>query len=278
MGQMIPTKVHSLWLAAALALAGVACSSSNDNPAGTPGDDASASAETGSDDGSTPDGASPADGTVADGGTPADGATGHDGGDAAASLADAATNGGHDGGSTTGGDAAADSGSSGGAAAGKAGVDAYCTEVCSHQHDCAATLDAGTVDTATCIAACQSANEGPGAATKSEILRADYVAALGSCVASASCTDVVSGQASTTCADSVVTSNPVSQYVATFCKDFSTSSCNFTPLPSCVTTFGFYSDAVVQALITCVTGTLPCITDGGDNQVSCINSAVSTQP
>jgi hypothetical protein len=273
-------RLDNIFLAAVLAVAGLGCSSSSDTGSGAPGgDDGSPPA---SDDGSTPDDvASPVDGAAPDGGVPAEAGTGHDGGDAGAVNPDAgadAASTGHDGGSATGGDAAADSGASGGAAAGKAGVDAYCTAVCSHEHDCAASLDAGTVDIAACMSTCQTTYEGPNATTKSEIFRADYVAALGSCFASAACADVISGTASSKCADSVLTTSPVSAQVGTFCRDYSTSACNFTALPSCDTTFGFFSDAVVQALVACVSGSLPCTSDGGANQVTCINSTVNTQP
>lgn len=252
-------KRHSLALI--VALGANACASRSSASGADSGDDAGLNGEAA---------------VAEDSGTPVDGGT-TDGmrADGDASPADASD---APSGRSDSGRGGFDGGPNGGAPAGKAGVDAFCTQTCTHDHDCAAALDAGSVDINGCVSKCQAANEGPSATTKSEILRSDYVAALASCLGNAACPDVISNAAATQCTNSVVPAIAPSQGAAAFCDRFATSACNFQPLSSCVTSFKLYSESTLQAAIACLTGSLPCTSDAGSDQPHCIQAAVSTQP
>jgi hypothetical protein len=222
-------------LAVALLLAFAACSSSS-NPSGGNG--------TGSDGGG--EGNVPVDATEADASEAAD--TG------APSQTDAPVNTGGDGG----GDAAGVSAAV--APAGKAGVDAFCTQICNHEQRCATALDASPSGLSGCVTNCQAGNEAATANPPTELLRTDYVAALGSCIAASSCTDALQ-TSEATCGESILLGNSdagihalaPTQAVAVFCHDLETSPCTSADsgTQDCVSTFMFYSDVTLTAAISC---------------------------
>ena len=73
--------------------------------------------------------------------------------------------------------------------AGKAGTDAFCTQLCAHEQRCAAGGDAAPPGLTDCDVNCQMANEAPTTNPPTELLRADYLDALASCIAGASCAE-----------------------------------------------------------------------------------------
>jgi hypothetical protein len=169
-------------------------------------------------------------------------------------------------------------GDAGGAsAAGKAGADAFCAQLCSLDERCAALGDA-SVDMASCVSSCQSANEAPMANPPTELLRADYVSGLGSCIAGASCTGPLTSTSLQTieanCASMVVAGLQPTQTVSIFCRDLETSPCNSPDAGTqdCVSRIMFYSDTALNAAIACFSMT-PCTQVG-----SCYNMALYTQP
>jgi hypothetical protein len=172
----------------------------------------------------------------------------------AQNLADVQVNAGGDGG----GDAAGVSAAV--APAGKAGTDAFCTQICNHEQRCATALDASPSGLNGCVTNCQAGNEAPTASPPTELLRADYVAALGSCIAASSCTDALQ-TSEATCGESLVLGNSdagihalaPTQAVAVFCHDLETSPCTSADsgTQDCVSAFMFYSDVPLTAAISC---------------------------
>jgi hypothetical protein len=158
-----------------------------------------------------------------------------------------------EGGGSSGGGAVA----TGTAAAGKAGADAFCTQICDHEQHCAEALDASTSGVAGCLTSCQSANESSTSDPPTELLRADYVTALGSCIASSSC-DVALATAEADCATDVVTGSdggtPISASAAAmaFCHALATSPCGpDAGAQSCVSSIALYSDTALSAATAC---------------------------
>jgi hypothetical protein len=142
--------------------------------------------------------------------------------------------------------------------AGKTGTDAFCSQICNHEKTCAATLDASPAGLADCVTSCQSANEATTTSPPTELLRADYVTDLGTCIASASCSDALQ-TSEATCAAAIVSGSggaPTlvpTQAVAVFCHDFETSPCVAADsgTEDCVTAFMSYSDDALNAAIAC---------------------------
>lgn len=150
-----------------------------------------------------------------------------------------------------------DSGSS--AAAGKAGVEAFCTAICDHEQTCAGSLDASPPGLADCASNCVTANESASASPPTELLRADYLAAVGACIAKADCSqDLASAEAA--CAGQVVTGMGASltptQAVAALCHDLETTACTASDAGTtdCVTNLLPYSDVALSAAVACFPG------------------------
>jgi hypothetical protein len=168
----------------------------------------------------------------------------------------------------------------GAAPAGKAGADAFCTQICNHEQHCAAALDAAPAGLNGCVANCQSVNEAPTASPLTELLRADYVTALGSCIAGSSCTDALQ-TSEANCGESIVLGNAdagihalaPTQAVAIFCHDLETSPCAAADsgTQDCVSTFMFYSDVTLNAAISC-------FSDATCSAVATCYTAAFTQP
>ena len=169
---------------------------------------------------------------------------------------------------------ALDSGASASVPAGKSGADAFCTKLCAHEQHCAAA------DASACDASCQMVNESSTTNPPTELLRADYVDALASCIAGSSCdVDLMTSEAS--CAESIVLGNAdagikalaPTPAVTTFCHDLDTSTCfeADSGTPNCTSSFAFFSDVTLNAAISC-------FTDATCSAVVACSSAAFTQP
>jgi hypothetical protein len=182
-----------------------------------------------------------------------------DGDDGGAAAADVGAANGADGAAAESGDAGVPTGT---ASAGAAGVDAFCAQICGHEQDCAAALDASPPGLASCESSCRSANESAAANPPTELLRADYVKALGACIASASCDEALQ-TSEASCAAAVVTGadggTPLepTQAVAIFCRDFESSPCLGADAGTadCVSTTMLYSDTTLDAADACLADT-----------------------
>ncbi len=171
---------------------------------------------------------------------------------------------------------AGDALATGTAPTGKAGADAFCTQICDHEQHCATVLDASAAGLSTCFANCQSGNEAPMGNPPTELLRADYIAALGACIAGSSCDDALATSESA-CASSVVAGSGggaplVPTSIATaFCNAFLASPCAATDAgPSvCLSAYGLYSDATLSAARACLSMSSCADAD------SCFTAAVS---
>jgi hypothetical protein len=169
-----------------------------------------------------------------------------------------------------------DGSSSGGggvtSAAGKAGVDAYSVKLCSHEQSCA-FIDAAAATLASCESDLESFYEMSGANAYGsdpplELYRADYLSALGVCIAAAPCTEDletsevrcsadlvagVDGGAPTIVATSALT---------TLCHLYQTSSCLAADsgAQDCTTTLLLYNDSVLDTAAACFSGSSSCTT------------------
>jgi hypothetical protein len=158
-------------------------------------------------------------------------------------------------------DAGADGavGSTANAPAGKSGVDAFCTQICNHEQSCAALLDVAPSALAGCATSCQTSNEASSANPPTELLRADYVAALGACIASSSC-DVSLQTSEATCGEDILSGTgdagghaiAPTQAPATFCHALQASPCAADGgAQDCLSAFAFYSDVTLSAATSC---------------------------
>jgi hypothetical protein len=231
-------------LVVALALGAFACSSSS--PSG--GHDVG----TGTSDGNSDGG----DQTVNDDGsvtTGADGAVLGNGSSDGSSNGDSPS-GSIDGGQTKSGDGATlatDAG--GGAAAGDAGVVTFCTQACNRAAACAAMVDGGSVNSATCVSNCTTMNEaGPPNGGDVVLYRSDYVTDLTACVVAVDCADTLSDKAADDCQTTLAASFAPSAAVVTLCQRLEASTCSQDVTPDCLTSFLPYSDATVEAITACI--------------------------
>lgn len=155
--------------------------------------------------------------------------------------------------------------------AGKAGVDAYSATLCSHEQTCSA-IDAGAASLATCEASFKSFYETsgaspwvgnpPGTPPPLELWRADYVSALGSCIARASCSEGLAASEARCSAALVagadggaatITPTPA---LTSMCRAFQASSCLAADsgAQDCAATFALYSDQALNAGAACFSG------------------------
>jgi hypothetical protein len=230
-------------LVVAFALGASACSSSS--PSGT--HDVGTGSSGGGGDDTGDDGSTTTPGV--DGGPPG---TGTDGSSTATGDA---PSGPVDGGSTKTGDGGAGAGSDagGGAAAGASGVVTFCTQACTRATTCAAMVDGGSVNMATCVSNCTTMNEaGPPNGGDVVLYRADYVVDLTSCIASVDCADTLNDKAADDCQTSLASSFSPSAAVVTLCQKLEASTCSQDVTPDCLASFLPYSDATVQAITTCI--------------------------
>jgi hypothetical protein len=222
-------KLASVWIGVS-ALSLVACTSAGGSSGQTAGDDL--------------DGAS---------GSETDGAgalsmTGGDAGDATATGQGASSSGRSGSGGSSGG-----SGGSGAAAAGKAGADSFCVNLCDYEDKCVAGADASS-----CFGVCQMTEESSSTSPPTELLRADYVSALGACIAAGSCSEALQ-TVETDCAASVVSGGsggaPLSatSAAAAFCHALMASPCGQPDagVASCEGSVLLYSDTALDAAAAC---------------------------
>ena len=149
--------------------------------------------------------------------------------------------------------------SAGSGAAGKSGVDAFCNTICAHESKCAAEYDAAaSYSMSGCVTSCQSGNEASTASPPTELLRADYVSALGACIAATSCTvDLTTAEQN--CAPEVVmgvSGSPgltATAAATAFCHALETSPCggDAGTQQSCTNGILFYSDTALDAAAAC---------------------------
>jgi len=194
--------------------------------------------------------------------------------DGAASPADATVDAGGNAGGDGGGVPAGD------APAGKAGADAFCAQICNHEQHCAALLDVAPAGLSGCSTSCQTANEASSASPPSELLRSDYLDALGSCIASSSCNDALA-TSEATCGEDIVLGNSdagiraltPTPAVAALCHDVQTSQCfaSDSGTQACESAFLFYSDVTLNAAISC-------FSDATCSAVVACYTAAFTQP
>ena len=164
--------------------------------------------------------------------------------------------------------------------AGKAGADAFCAQLCGHEQRCAAGEDAAPPGLSDCASNCQTANEAPTTNPPTELLRADYLGALGSCIGSSSCAEALQTSEANCAerialgdADAGVHALTPTQAAETFCHDLATSRCfqADSGAPDCLSAFAFFSDVTLNAAISC-------FTDATCSAVVTCNSAAFTQP
>ncbi|MGO9836926.1 MAG: hypothetical protein ACLP1X_22245 [Polyangiaceae bacterium] len=143
--------------------------------------------------------------------------------------------------------------------AGKSGVDAFCTQICNHEQSCAALLDVAPSALTGCATSCQTSNEASSANPPTELLRADYVAALGACIASSSC-DVSLQTSEATCGEGILSGTgdagghgiAPTQAPANFCRALEASPCAADGgAQDCLSAFAFYSDVTLNAATSC---------------------------
>jgi hypothetical protein len=211
----------------------------------------SSSGGTGSDDASAENGADATGGSSSSGG-----ATGGDGSRSSSSGSSGA------GSSGSGSGSGGSSGAGGALAGGTAAVTAFCTAGCDRASTCAAMAgDAGAVNVTTCTSTCETENGG-----EETLYRSDYWAADTSCVASASCTDTLSGTASANCSASALQALTPDTDVVSFCSTVENQSADGGCLApaGCLSTYKVLSDATVQALAACIASPTFCTdTDAG---------------
>lgn len=135
-----------------------------------------------------------------------------------------------------------DNGPAGGAAT-RTDIDDSCAQSCAAQKKCSST-----VDETTCVNKCKNDT-----ATYGEKVRADYVALINSCVASASCDKL--GQ----CDDTAKASISPTAVVQSFCDDLlkKHAECRWpdTNKARCLENFKIFADTAIDQARTCLTKT-----------------------
>jgi hypothetical protein len=169
---------------------------------------------------------------------------------------------------------------SGDGPAGKAGADTFCTQLCSHEQHCATAADATPAGLGDCDTNCRTANESSTTNPPTELLRADYLDALGSCIAGSSCADALQ-TSEASCAQSIASGRSdagvlpfqTTQAAMTFCHELQTSPCfeHDSGAPDCLSAFAFFSDVTLSAAISC-------FTDATCSAVVACSTAAFTQP
>jgi hypothetical protein len=151
-------------------------------------------------------------------------------------------------------------------------VNAFCAQLCSHEQKCA-LIDAGMASLDNCQASFQTFYETPGAnpwngSPPLELYRADYVSALGSCIASASCSEPLQmsearcNAALVAGADGGAPSIVATPEVTTVCRAFQMSPCLAADAgaQNCAATFTLFNDQALSAAAACFSGSAPCTT------------------
>ena len=166
-----------------------------------------------------------------------------------------------------GSDATADAGGPGTGPAGVAGANAFAAQICAHEEQCALIDASASTCTTDFEAYYETSGASPWAGASSppplELYRADYVTALGTCIAASSCSQ--SAQASDTdCSAALLTPNDAGMAaieptgdVTTLCKAFAASSClaSQSGAGDCATTVALFNDQALQTATACLSGT-----------------------
>lgn len=167
-----------------------------------------------------------------------------------------------------GGNPDADTSQPGAGPAGKSGAAAFAAQICEHEAQC----DLIDASASTCQADFESYYEmadanpwaGPTSPPPLELYRADYVSALGACIASASCGGTLS-MTETACNTSLLeapsdggapTIAPT-QALSAFCAAFAASTClaGDSGVQDCATTLALYNDDALNTGTACLAGT-----------------------
>jgi hypothetical protein len=150
----------------------------------------------------------------------------------------------------TAGDAAAAGAdaSSGGAPGGIAAVDAFCTQACGRAQTCAAMIDGGSVNLATCVTSCETNN----AKTTLVLDRSDYMADLTSCVVATDCANTLADKAASNCQTTLASSFTPSAGVVSLCHTLEVSTCTQDATTNCLTRLQILGDPTIQAIAACV--------------------------
>jgi hypothetical protein len=233
-----------------------ACSSSSGSNGGTPsGDDSGTSS--GGDNGSSGGSGS---GSSSGGGT----SSGSSGSSSSSSSSGSSGGSGSGSGSSSGGgDAGVNA-----ATSGDAGEAEICSGLCQSFTTCAAKLDAGANQPCTC------------GVTGTQLLRADYVQALTSCVSTsiASNCSVIEADGGTagvvtTCEQSVTNDIQPTPTASAFCKNLELGFCA-NAIPDCLAQVFTYSDPTLTAASACLPEVPDADVDGGCNAfAACLNTA-----
>jgi hypothetical protein len=156
--------------------------------------------------------------------------------------------------------------------AGTSGVNTYCGELCMHEQKCA-FIDAGSATLDSCQAGFQSFYEMAGANPWSgnpplELYRADYLSALGSCIANASCSESLQASESRCNAalvagvDGGAPAIVATSEVAAVCRAFQASPCIAADAgtQNCAATMTLFNDQALKAAAACFANSSPCTT------------------
>jgi hypothetical protein len=175
-------------------------------------------------------------------------------------------------------------GDAGTASAGKSGVDGYSARLCMHEQSCA-LIDAGTTSLDDCESEFEAYYEESGANpyggnSPLELYRADYVVALGACIAEAPCTEALATSEARCSAELLTASDagpakivPTSALSA-LCRAFQASPClaSDSGAQDCETTLELFSDPTLEMATACFSSSSPCAT-----VTSCFAAAFTQQ-
>jgi hypothetical protein len=153
---------------------------------------------------------------------------------------------------------------------GRQAVAAYCNGGCQHQSDCAAAMDAGVVDVLACVRRCESSQE----STVVVLYRSDYWVSLTSCVASASCKDVLYAHPESACSDSALLSITPAAEVGPVCEGlFCDPTCATAACTGCLSSYKVLGDPTLQSLLACVSA--PSYCSDPDAGAGCVSAALT---
>ena len=107
---------------------------------------------------------------------------------------------------------------------------------CNRAAACAAMVDGGSVNSATCMSNCTTMNEaGPPNGGDVVLYRSDYVTDLTACVVAVDCADTLSDKAADDCQTTLAASFSPSAAVVTLCQRLEASTCSQDVTPDCLT-------------------------------------------
>jgi len=119
-------------------------------------------------------------------------------------------------------------------------------------------VDGGSVNVTDCVINCDEMNEsGPPNGTDLVLYRSDYVAALTSCVATATCTETLNDTAVSACQSTLASSFTPSADVVALCNKLMMPTCaqdgdGGATQPPCLTQYAPFNDATILAITACI--------------------------